>query len=164
LKTLSERAEGLVTLALDAFEVPGLRLFVEKGLEILDKPVAEVVPAIDAMARKVLEPLQRILPENDGQVRCHDVPLFPGVPGDDCIDGQPAARILPGLVLVDFRDLEVRRPLNCPEAGERARPRMSPGPPDDLLEHGRGGDPWEASDVVRRVASPGPTGLVLGCS
>lgn len=62
--------EGLITLALDAFEVRGLRLFIEKGLEILDKPVVEVVPVIDAMARKVPEPLQRILSENDGQVRC----------------------------------------------------------------------------------------------
>jgi hypothetical protein len=58
---------------LDGFEVLGLRRFVEKGLEICDKPLAEVGPVIDALLRKVLEPLQRILPENNGKVCYHDV-------------------------------------------------------------------------------------------
>ena len=60
-------------MALDGFEVLGLHRFVGKGLEILDKPVLEVIPVIDVMAMKVSEPLQCILPKNDGQVRYHDV-------------------------------------------------------------------------------------------
>jgi hypothetical protein len=51
LKTPEERAEGLVALALDGLEVPGLRRFVGKGLKVHDKPVAEVIPVIDAVSR-----------------------------------------------------------------------------------------------------------------
>lgn len=71
--------EGLVALAFHGFEVLGLCRLVKKGLEIRDKPVAEVIPVIDAMARKVLEALQRNLPEDDGQVHYHDI-LY-------CLDG-----------------------------------------------------------------------------
>jgi hypothetical protein len=62
LKSLEKRAEGLVTLALDRFEVPWLRRFVRKGLEILDKPIAEIFLIIDAVSRQMQEPLHRILP------------------------------------------------------------------------------------------------------
>jgi hypothetical protein len=55
-------------LTLDQFEVSGLRWFVRKGLEIYDTPVAEIGPVVDALAGKVPEPLQHVLPENDGQV------------------------------------------------------------------------------------------------
>jgi hypothetical protein len=42
LETLYERAEGLVTLAFDGFDVLELYPFVGKGSNICDKPVAEV--------------------------------------------------------------------------------------------------------------------------
>lgn len=35
----------------DGLEVPGLRLFVIKGLKVRDKPEAEAVPVVDAVAR-----------------------------------------------------------------------------------------------------------------
>jgi hypothetical protein len=85
--------------------------------------------------------IARILPEDDGQVRCHDVLRCSGGLGGGRVHGEPAARILFGLVLIDIRDLEVRRPLNCPEPGERAETPHVPGPPGDLLEHGRNGGP-----------------------
>jgi hypothetical protein len=69
--------EGLVTLSFDGFEVLGLCRLIGKGLEIRDNPVAEVGLIVDAMARKVLEPLQCILPEDDGQVHYHDVLCCP---------------------------------------------------------------------------------------
>jgi hypothetical protein len=112
---LEERAEGLVTLSFDGFEVPGLRRFVGKGLEIHNNPVAEIGPVIDAMARKMSEQLQCILPKNNGLVRCHDVLHCSGGPRGSRIDGQPATWIFLGLVLVDVQDLEVRQPLNCLE-------------------------------------------------
>jgi hypothetical protein len=37
----------------NGFEVPRLHRFVRKGLEICDKPVAEVSSVVDAMVRKV---------------------------------------------------------------------------------------------------------------
>jgi hypothetical protein len=76
---LQERAEGLITLVLDGFEVPWLCRLVGKGLQI-DKPVEEIGPVVDAMTWKVLEPLQRVQPENDGQVCCHDVLYCSGGP------------------------------------------------------------------------------------
>jgi hypothetical protein len=57
LEKFQERAEGLVTLALDGFGVPRLRRFVGKGLKIRDKPIPEVGLVIDAVAGKVSEPL-----------------------------------------------------------------------------------------------------------
>jgi hypothetical protein len=101
LKTPQEQAEGLVALALDGHEVPSLRRFVIKGLKVHDKPMTEVVPIVEAVARKMLEPLQCILPEDDGQVRCHDILHYSSGLGSDCVDSQPAARILLGLGLVD---------------------------------------------------------------
>jgi hypothetical protein len=40
-------------LVFNGFEVPRLHRFVRKGLEICDKPVAEVSSVVDAMVRKV---------------------------------------------------------------------------------------------------------------
>jgi hypothetical protein len=57
LETLKERAEGLITLALNGFEVSGLRQFVKKGLKIHDKPVVEVGPVVGVVVGKVSEPL-----------------------------------------------------------------------------------------------------------
>jgi hypothetical protein len=117
LKTLQERAKELITLALDGFEVLGFRRFVRKGLKIRDKPVAKVGLVVDAMAWKMSEPSQRVLPRDNGQVRHHDVFCRSGGLGGGCIDGQPTVRILLRLVLVDVGDLEVRRPLDRPEPG-----------------------------------------------
>jgi hypothetical protein len=126
--------------------------------------VVEVGPVVDAMARKMSKPMQCILPENDGQVRCHDVLYCSDSPCDSCIDGQLAIRMMLGLVLVDVRDLEVRRPLNHLESGERTETSHVLWPPDILLERGRGGSPCEAINVVRRVASAESIDLVLGYS
>ena len=41
----------------DGFEVLGLHRFVGKGLEICDKPVAEVSSVVDAMAGKMSKQL-----------------------------------------------------------------------------------------------------------
>jgi hypothetical protein len=62
LKMPEERAEGLVTLALDGLEVLGLRRFVRKGLKVWDKPVAKVVPVVSVVSRYMSERLQRVLP------------------------------------------------------------------------------------------------------
>jgi hypothetical protein len=61
------------------------------------------------------EPLQRVLPQDNGQVRCHHVLCFPGGLGGSHVDNQPVARVLLRLVLVDVGDLEVGRPLDGPE-------------------------------------------------
>jgi hypothetical protein len=102
LKMPRERVEGLIALALDEIEVLRLRRFIGKGLKICDKLVAEVVPVIDAVAREMLKPLRCILPEDDWQVHCHDVLHCFGGSGGGRVDGQPAARILLGFVLVDI--------------------------------------------------------------
>jgi hypothetical protein len=84
---IQEQAEGLITLALDGFEVPGLRRLVRKGFEIHDKSVAKIGLVVDAMAWKVSEPMQRVPPKNDGQVHCHDILCCPGGLGGGHIDG-----------------------------------------------------------------------------
>jgi hypothetical protein len=61
------------------------------------------------------ETLQRVLPQDNGQVRCHHVLRCFGSPGGSPVDDQPAARVLLGLVLIDFGDLEVGGPLDGPE-------------------------------------------------
>ena len=101
LKMPRERVEGLIALALDGLEVPRLRLFIGKGLKICDKPVVEVVPVIDVVAREMSKSLQCILPEDDGQVCCHDVLHCFGGPCGGRLDSQPVPQILLGLVLVD---------------------------------------------------------------
>jgi hypothetical protein len=58
------------------------------------------------------EPLQRVLPQDNGQVCRHHILCCPGGPGGSRVDGQPAARVLLGLVFVDVGDLEVERPLD----------------------------------------------------
>lgn len=61
------------SLAFDGFEVPGLHRFVGERLEVCEKPVTKVIPIVDAMARKMSEPLKRVLPMHDMQVlRCPD--------------------------------------------------------------------------------------------
>jgi RNAse (barnase) inhibitor barstar len=101
LETLLERAEALIALVLDGFEVAELHRLVGKGLKICDKPVAEIDPVFDVMAGKLSEPLHRVLPKNDGQVRCHDILHCPGGPSGGYTDGQPATWVLLGLVLIN---------------------------------------------------------------
>jgi hypothetical protein len=69
----------------------------------------------------VLEPLQRVLPQDNGQVRRHDVLRCPSSPGRGRIDSQPASWVLVRLIFVDVGDLEVRRPLNGPETRSKRR-------------------------------------------
>jgi hypothetical protein len=51
LETPQERAEGLVALTLDGFEVPGFHRFFGKGMKVRDKPGTEVVLVVDAGMR-----------------------------------------------------------------------------------------------------------------
>jgi hypothetical protein len=50
LASPKKQMEGLIALALDGLEVPWLHRFVREGLEIRDKPTAEVFPVIDALS------------------------------------------------------------------------------------------------------------------
>jgi hypothetical protein len=63
----------------------------------------------------MLEPLQRVLSQDNGKVHRHHVLYCPGSPGSSRVDSQPAAQILLGVVLVNVGDLEVGRPLDGPE-------------------------------------------------
>jgi hypothetical protein len=49
-------------LAFDGFEIPWLRWFIGEGLEVRNKPVAEIFPIIDEVSRQMSESLQRVLP------------------------------------------------------------------------------------------------------
>jgi hypothetical protein len=60
--------------------------------------------------------LQCVLPHDNKQVCCHDVPRCPNSPGGGRIDGQLASWVLLRLIFVDVGDLEVRRLLDGPEA------------------------------------------------
>jgi hypothetical protein len=98
-------------------------------LELCDKSATEIPPIVDAVSRQVPEPLQCVLPQNDGQVRCHDILRCPSSLGDGCIDDQPAPQVLLRLIFVDVGDLEIRRPLDGSEAkgkhGDPARSLLS---------------------------------------
>jgi hypothetical protein len=54
--------KSLVALAFDGFEIPWLRRFVGEGLEVRDKPAAEISPIVDAVSRQMSKPLQRVMP------------------------------------------------------------------------------------------------------
>jgi hypothetical protein len=60
--------------------------------------------------------LQRVLSKDDRQVCGHHIFGHPSGSGDSGVDDQPASRILLGLIFVNVGDLEVRGPLNGPEA------------------------------------------------
>lgn len=66
------------------------------------------------------EPLQSILPENNGRVRCHDVLHCLGDLGDGSIDGQLASQVLLRLVFVDVETLKLGGHCRL-EPGERAK-------------------------------------------
>jgi hypothetical protein len=51
LKSSEEQEESFIVLALDWFEIPWLRWFVGEGLEVRDKPVAEISPIVDVVSR-----------------------------------------------------------------------------------------------------------------
>jgi hypothetical protein len=122
-----ERVDCLVALVLDGLEVSRLCRFVRKRLKVCDKLAAEVVLVVDAVVRKMSEPLQRILLEDNGQVRCHDILRCSGDPSHSRVDSQLATRILLGLILVNVLEFEVRSPLNCP--GPRGKGRDTACPP-----------------------------------
>jgi hypothetical protein len=63
----------------------------------------------------MLEPLQRVLPKDNGQVCHHYVLHCPGGPSGSHVDSQLAAQVPLRLVLVDVGDLEVGRPLDGPK-------------------------------------------------
>jgi hypothetical protein len=75
----------------------------------------------------MLEPLQCVLPEDNGQVGCHDVLHRLSNLGSSRVDGQPVCRVLFGCILVDIGDLKVRRPLDHSES--RCKGRDSTRPP-----------------------------------
>jgi hypothetical protein len=90
-------------------------------LEVGGETPTEVAPVVDAVSGQVLQPLQRILPKDDRQVRGHHVLGCPGGSGGGGVDGQPASRILLRFIFVDIGDLEVRGALNGPEAWSKHR-------------------------------------------
>jgi hypothetical protein len=61
------------------------------------------------------------MPQNDGQIRCHYVFRRLGGLSGGCVDGQPAPRVLLGLVLVDVGDFEVGGPLDGPKTRSKRR-------------------------------------------
>ena len=65
--------------------------------------------------------MQRILPEDDGQVCGHHIFSCPSGSSGGGVDSQPASRILLRLILVDVGDFEVRGPLNGPETWSERR-------------------------------------------
>jgi hypothetical protein len=65
--------------------------------------------------------VQRILPEDDGQVHSHHIFSCPSGSSSGGIDGQLASRVLLRLVLVDVGDFEVRGPLKGPETWSERR-------------------------------------------
>jgi hypothetical protein len=69
----------------------------------------------------VSQPLQRVLPKDNRQVRSHHILGCPCGSGIDGVDGQPASRILLRFIFVDVGDLEVKGPLNGPEAWSKRR-------------------------------------------
>jgi hypothetical protein len=62
LKSFEERLESFIILPPNGFEIPWLRQFIREGLEVRDKPVAEVTPIVDAVLWKVSKPLKCVLP------------------------------------------------------------------------------------------------------
>jgi hypothetical protein len=107
LKPLEVRPKGFIVLVPDGFEIPWLHRLVGEGLEVGDEAPTEVVPIVDAVSWQMSEPLQRVLPQDNGQVRSHHILCRPSGPDGSCEDGQPASWILLGLVLVNVGDLEV---------------------------------------------------------
>jgi hypothetical protein len=69
----------------------------------------------------VSQPLQRVLSEDNGQVRSHHVLGCPSSSGGGGVDGQPASRILLRFVFVDVGDFEIRRPLDGHDAWGKGR-------------------------------------------
>jgi hypothetical protein len=65
--------------------------------------------------------LQCILPKGDGKVRGHYIFSCASGLGSGRIDGQPASRILVGLVFVDVGDFEVWGPLDGPKTRSKRR-------------------------------------------
>jgi hypothetical protein len=67
------------------------------------------------------QPLQRVLPEDDGQVCGHHVLGCPGGSGSGSVDGQPASRILLRLIFVNVGYPEIRGPLNGSKTWSKCR-------------------------------------------
>jgi hypothetical protein len=74
----------------------------------------------------------------------------PSGPGDSHVDGQPAARVLLGFIVVYVGNLEVRWTLNRSESGGKGRDHTSSGPPDDGHDDSLGGR------VMSCIMSPRP--------
>jgi hypothetical protein len=147
---------------LDGFEVPGLHRFVGKRLEVHNKPIEEVVPVVDAVVKEMSEPLKHVLTEHNWQVRCDDILRCPSNLGGHGLDDQTVARVLLGLIFVDVRNFEIRRPLDHPE--QRGKGRDSAGHQGLLVPPGRGRDGGlaAATDVIGPTAFPGLAGPTLG--
>jgi hypothetical protein len=69
----------------------------------------------------VSQPLHRVLSKDNRQVRGHHIFGCPSGSGGSGVDGQPASRILLWFIFVNVGDLEVRGPLNGPEAWSKCR-------------------------------------------
>lgn len=80
-------------------------------MEISDELVVEIGPVVNILARKVARPLERVLPQHDWEIHCHDVLRHLGGLGNRGVNDQPASHLL-SLVHVYVGDLEVGRPLD----------------------------------------------------
>lgn len=75
--------------------------FSKRGLKVGEEPVTEVRPVVDAVARKMTEPLERVLPLYNRDIRYHDVLRRPSVLGNHGVNDQPPTWVFLGLVLVN---------------------------------------------------------------
>jgi hypothetical protein len=66
LKSFEERLESFIILSSNGFEVPWLCRFIGERLKICNKPAAEVTLIVDAVSRKVSDPLQCVMSQNNG--------------------------------------------------------------------------------------------------
>lgn len=102
LKMLQEGPKGFIVLALDGLEVPWLRHLIREHLKVGDKLVVEVDLVVDVVVMEVAMPLERVLPQHNGKVCCHQAFSYSGRSGGSGVDSQPTARVLLSFILVDF--------------------------------------------------------------
>lgn len=116
LEPLEVRAETLVVLPLHRLQVLGLGRFVGERAEVGDELGAKAIPAVDAIVGEVAQPLERVNPHHDRDVRYHDVLVGSSHPGHGLIQREQNCGIQLGLVFANVGDFEVWRPFDRAES------------------------------------------------